>query len=394
MTCLFIFFSTALAEDDARYKLPAPNACYVDPTEMPKFLAPKEVANRHGAGRKTTEGFMIRQCYIKDAQIVIPKGGLLYFGSGSAYFSTLTGEPIVIAGKGAIFLDQQEAMVIKKNFFVPRKKRPVPLGEDGTIAIFPTYYNDRYYGVRVGKIKYVFANGHAGWEKSVMLPQDGLGKSIGTIAYGYLKGEGMIVPPPLQYFGDTYNAFNSTYVVVDKLGPKGFQVKEAGGPEIIWFKFSYDQPIIADDMAIGQSVAVGNYQIKVLSIDQKMGTAKVALLDSKGNVLSEKRLGPLTLETYKVKNLIHHSMEIRRSLVLDYEKIRIQLNTKYIPIFPPGPQKLINESGDFIPVPQAKEVSTFHGGKVDLVIYDNIKKIELRRPWTEDPRFVFNTHYT
>jgi hypothetical protein len=203
----------------------------------------------------------------------------------------------------------------------------------------------------------------------------------------------MIAPPPLQYFGDPYSANSSYYVVADELDPKGAHIKEAGAPEIISFKVTYDTPIIADDMAAGQTLAVDGYQVKVLSIDAVMGTARVAVLDAKGDILAQKLLGPLTLETYKVKNLIHHCAEIRQSLVLDYEKIRIQLNTKYDAPFEPGPQRLLDEKGDFVPVAQATEVSTFHGGKVDLVLYTNVEQMEMRRPWREDPRFVFITNY-
>jgi hypothetical protein len=86
-------------------------------------------------------------------------------------------------------------------------------------------------------------------------------------------------------------------------------------------------------------------------------------------------------------------MVTRRSMGLDYENIRIQLNTKFDPVWGPGPVKLMNEAGDFVPLPQVNEVSTFHGGTVDLIIYDDVQKMELRRPWREDPRFVFQTAY-
>lgn len=390
---LFVLNSMGWAAENAHYKLPSPNACYVDPKEMPQFLAIKKAKNRHGIERGITEGFIIRQSYVKEGKIVIPKGGLMYFLAGGEYFSDLNGEPSVLAGKATIWLDRREAMVIKNDFFVPYKKKPVPLGEEGTIALTYTYYNDRYFGVSRGTIKYVFSNGDAGWDRKIMLSQDGFGKSSSSIAYGYLKGEGMISPPPLQYFGDPYSASGSYYVVADEPGPKGVHIKEAGAPDIIWFKATYDKPIIADDVAAGQTLAVANYQVKVLTIDPVMGTAKVAVLDSKGDTLAEKVLGPLTLETYKFKNLVHHSLAIRRSLVLDYGKIRIQLNTKYDAPFKPGPQRLLNEKGDFIPVAQATEVSTFHGGKVDLVLYSNVEQFEMRRPWREDPRFVFITNY-
>jgi hypothetical protein len=35
-------------ETNAHYKLPNPEACYVDPLEMPKLLRSKNIPNRHG----------------------------------------------------------------------------------------------------------------------------------------------------------------------------------------------------------------------------------------------------------------------------------------------------------------------------------------------------------
>ena len=79
--------------------------------------------------------------------------------------------------------------------------------------------------------------------------------------------------------------------------------------------------------------------------------------------------------------------------MFDYENIRVQLNTKYDAPFKAGPQRLLNEKGEFVPVAEAAEVGTFHGGAVDLVLYANVEKLEMRRPWREDPRFVFITNY-
>jgi len=130
-----------------------------------------------------------------------------------------------------------------------------------------------------------------------------------------------------------------------------------------------------------------------LSVDSNHGTAGIVLLDSQGNALAEKTLGPLTLETYKAKQLVEYGMMVRPALFLDYENMRIQLDTKFDDIWSPGPMKLMNEAGDFVPLPQVNEVSTFHGGKVDLVIYQDVKKMELRRPWSEDTRFILQTAY-
>jgi hypothetical protein len=209
-----------------------------------------------------------------------------------------------------------------------------------------------------------------------------------------MEGEGLKTPPPLQYFGNPYSAFNSTYVVVDHFGPAGAHIKEAGVPAAVWFKVSHEPPIIADQVRVGQTVPVKDFQVKILSCDRQAGTAKLAWLDSQGKTLTEKVLGPLTLETYKIKNLLHHNMAIRETLSLDHENFRVQLNTKYdSPLQGFGPTHLLDENNQFIPATEVKEISTFRGDGVDLVIYTHVEKICLRTPWEKDPGFVFQTHY-
>ncbi|MBN1663152.1 MAG: hypothetical protein JW943_06085 [Deltaproteobacteria bacterium] len=381
-------------ETNAHYKLPGQDACYVDASEMPKLLRAKNIPNRHGIKRMVQEGFMIRQSRIQDGKVVIPPGGLIYFENGGEYFGPLNGEPCAIAGEEAVWIDQEEALVVKKDFFLPFGGQPVPLGEDGTMAMYPFYLTDSYFGVTAGIFKYVFANGHPAWDKGIVLDKTAYGISPSKVATGYVEEEGMKTPPPLQYFGDSYSAHSATYIVVEDYGPKGAQIKEAGAPEALWFKVSYDPPIIADQLKVGQTLAVKEYAVKVLSCDKASGTARVALLDSQGKILAEKTLGPLTLDTYKVKNLIHHDMAIRESLFLDYENLKIQLNTKYdSPLIGTGPTNIIDESGKLIPADQAREIKTIQEDGVDLVVYTNIEKVFLRKPWDQDPRFVFQTHY-
>ena len=381
------------AQESAHYKLPSADASLVDPSEMPRFLSPTLLPNRHGIKRGVTEGFIIRQSFIKEGKIVIPPGGLIYFSFGGEYFSNLNGEPFMIAGTESIWIEKEEAILVKKNLTVPLNKPPLPLGEEGTIALIHNYFNDRYMGVQRADFKYVFANGYPTWGLSTLLPSEGYARSRSAVAYGNLQGEGMITPPPYQFYGDPYDASSSYYIVIDSVTPQGIKVKEAGAAEIIWFKVSYEKPVVANDMVAGQTLPVGEYRVRVLSVDSNLGTTKVALLNSKGQNLAEKTLGPLTLETYKVKNLIEHNMVTRRSMALDYQNIRIQLNTKFDPVWGAGPTKLMNEAGNFVPLTQADEVSTFHGGKVDLLIYKDVKQMELRKPWKEDPRFVFQTAY-
>jgi hypothetical protein len=381
------------AEENAHYTLPSPSASFVDPSEMPKLSAPKLLTNRHGIERGITEGFMIRQSSVKDGKITIPPGGLIYFTFGGEGFSNLNGEPLVIAGKKAIWLEKKEAMAIKKDFIVAQGKRPVPLCEEGTIALANSFSMEGFLNVTSAAFQYVFANGYRTWDLSTVLPS-GYARSKNAIAYGYLQGEGMISPPPLQFFGDPFDASATFFVVVDSVTPQGIKIKEAGALDMIWFKISYDKPIVANDVVAGQTLQAGKYRVKVLSVDPELGTVGINLLDSKGNVLAEKTLGPLTLDTYRnQKHLLEHSTIIRPTLSLDYENIRVQINTKFDMPFGPGPMRLMNEEGNFVPLSEMNEVSCFYGGKVDLLIYEDVRKMELRRTWSEDPRFMLQTAY-
>lgn len=381
-------------ENSAHYRLPSRDARYIDPSEMPEFLGQKSIPNRHGTIRIVQEGFMIRQSRIQDGEIIIPSGGLIYMENGGEYFGPLNGEPCIIAGEKTFFIDQEEVLAVKKHFFANFGHPPIPLGEEGTIAILPTVQLDSFFGAKVGMLRFVFANGHPGWDKRVVLCTNEHGKSKASVSSGYMDHEGLNTPPPLQYFGDSYDASSCTYVVVERIDPKGIQVKEAGAPEVNWLKITSKQPIIADYIKKGQTVDLGDYSIKILSCDQKTGTAEVALADSKGKILAKKRLGPLTAETYKIKNYIHHNMAIRDRLVLDYENIRVQLNTKYeSPLISAGPLQIIDDNNRSVLSTEAQGTGTFREDGVSLVIYTDIEKIVLRNRWDKDPRFIFQTHY-
>ena len=381
-------------EPSARYSLPSRDACYVDPSEMPELLRPKSISNRHGVKRMVQEGFMIRQSHMKDGKIIIPTGGLIYFENGGEYFGPLNGEPASIAGEEAIWIDIEEALAVKKDFYIPFGGQPVPLGEDGTIAVTPGLYLDSYFGEKVASIRFVFANGHPGWDKRIVLRVSEHGKTVSSVSSGYVEGEGMKTPPPIQYFGDPFDAHNSTYVLVDDASPEGVQVKEAGAPEVNWFKISYAKPIIADNVGVGQTITAGNYTVKVLAYDANSGTVNVALTNSNGKILAEKRLGPLTPETYQIKNFIHQNMAIRKRLSMDYDNVRVQLNTKYdTQLIDFGPANLFDETGKLVPAPEVSRLATFQEDGVSLVIYTDIEKVPLRKPWEKDPNFVFQTHY-
>ncbi|MBN1569867.1 MAG: hypothetical protein JXA73_18630 [Acidobacteria bacterium] len=395
LTAAFLLTSVLLghAEENAHYKLPSPDASFVDPPEMPRLLSPKLLPNRHGIQRGTTQGFMIRQSSVKDGMIQIPPGGLIYFTFGGEGFSNLNGEPIVIAGKEAIWLGKKEALAIRKDFIVAQGKPPVPLGEEGTIALRNTMYMDGFLKVQGAGFQFVFANGYGTWDLSTVIPS-GYARSRNAIAYGYLQGDGMITPAPLQFFGDPFAASATFYVVVDSATPQGIKIKEAGALDMLSFKVSFDKPIIANDVAAGRILKAGAYRVEVLSVDSAAGTARIRLLDSKSSMLAEKTLGPLTLDTYKNQShILEHSAIIWPNLMLDHENIRVQLNTKFDPPFGPGPMRLINDEGAFVPLAQAREVSTFNGGKVDLLIYENVKMMELRNRWSDDPRFILQTAY-
>ena len=314
--------------------------------------------------------------------------------NGGEYFGPLNGEPCLIAGEKTFFVEQEEVLAVKKNFFANFGRPPIPLGEEGTIAILPTVQMDSFFGAQVGILRFVFANGHPGWDKRVVLCENEHGKSKTSVFSGYMDDEGLKTPPPLQYFGDFYDASSCTYVVVERIEPTGIQIKEAGAPEVNWLKITSKPPIIEEYIKEGQTINLGDYSVKVLACDQKAGTAQVALEGAKGKLLAKKLLGPLTAETYKIKNYIHHNMTIRNSLVMDYEDIRVQLNTKYeSPLISAGPLQIIDNNNRTVLSTEAQGTGSFREDGVSLVIYTDIEKIVLRKKWEKDPRFIFQTHY-
>ena len=79
---------------------------------------------------------------------------------------------------------------------------------------------------------------------------------------------------------------------------------------------------------------------------------------------------------------------------MDYDNVRVQLNTKYdTQLIDFGPANLFDETGKLVPAPEVSRLATFQEDGVSLVIYTDIEKVPLRKPWEKDPNFVFQTHY-
>lgn len=362
--------------DNALYMLVNPDAAYLAPDEMPEMLAETSRNNLNGDGRPVGEGLIIRQSYVENGKIVIPRGGLMWLERGGEYNGPLRGEPMRLFGKDARIVGQQEAMLIKKNFFAPLGA-VVPLAEND-IAIKVTGFRDRYYGINVGSTTFVMPTGHTGWNGRVATQSEapkGFMTSKSAIAYGDWAArfdeakEGYIDNAPRQYFADPWDADMITYWVADEVTPEGVHFKEVGVTAVRSYEYTYAEPVRMA-LKVGETKKVGSYTVKVVNIDAKAGTAEIAILGKGGKVLDQKVLGPITDDIYATPNWIHHNQDIRKAMALRVDDLKVQLSLTY------------NKAGD-----------TFPGNRVALVAFSEVKDAEFFKPWQDDPRFEPTYHY-
>lgn len=377
--------------------LPREDAAFVNTDELPVLLSGKELPNRHGIMRLVNETVMIRQSSIKNGKIVIPAAGLVIAEKGGEFNGPLNGEPISIFGQQAITVGQTEGYLVKKNFEVVNDGKAVPLGGHGTIALGGSRIRDRYMGVLRGSINFHLPKGFSAWAKKVVLPQSDIHQQgaipVESIVSGRGLEEGFNTPPKPVFIGNRYDADASSWVSVDSMAENKFFVQEAGCVDIKDFSYTCQKPVFINAATTGHRVKVEDYEIIVVAVDSDAGTAEVAILRDE-TVVAKKNLGPLTPETYLVKNGIVQNMAVRESLSLQFNDIKVQLNTKYEKHDEIGPNWILNHAGEKIPATEATSTCTFHAGNsVDLVAYTKVQKVKLREPFPGFDGWQANVSY-
>ncbi len=354
--------AAAPAEKRALMTAPAPNCAVVA-----DFPGMQNVKTKSYLREITlNEGLVIRQSRIEGGKIIIPPSGL-YYSTRTPKSGVLQGDKVLVLGKLYQFVDQATHLDVITNVWVDKKKG-VPFG-DGTKRLelsklemgangFPVpnatfqilKQSGNYYGVA-----FPVATSKLFTDITSGKLNQGTGRKAGT----YLptdKGEDYEV----QYYASSVAVSGQTYLIADKVTPKGAQVKEFATGAMRYMLLSPNAPVEAL-MGPGDKITGGGFTLQVTEVGPNFAQVKLTCAQS-GQSWS-KKLGPLTAEVlrYMPVDEEHRANFILRDAT---DRAQAQLN--------------IYKAG-----------GAFQNGKVQIALYTDLIKLGNPSPWTPDKRFIY-----
>lgn len=340
------------AEKTANRGSPAPDCAIV--TKMPGFpvleasslIEPKIVLD--------AEGIVIRESYIKDGKIVIPPQGLYYTKRTSSWRWPLVNYPVMILGKVYYLADVRHNYVVKKDFVV-KKGEAVPYGMNLS-------------ALELSSIGTSWGPGSLNQEATfqVLKPSGNYygntWKVTSATPFSRSSEDALAFKPttdPIIFQTDKLSSVGTGYLVAKSVTEKEVEVAEWVNNEINVVEIG--EKAVAGVIAEGQMLDLGKFKAKVVAIDATAKTAKLAIVatDAPDKVLAEKTLGPLT---DKIVSLFPSNDKELDTLLLKHADVQVALDAYRTPF---------------------KEA-----GKVALVGYTGMTKMDVLGPWKDDPRFI------
>jgi len=303
------------------------------------------------------EGVVIRQSAIKNGKIVVPPAGLYYtvrtdFWTLGKWRWPLANYPVLLLGKTYYLADTSHNYGVKRDFVV-KKGEAVP------------------YGLGMSALELSMVETSWGSESlnqsatfRVLKPSGNYYGSTWTVTTGgpfARKAEEAFAgaPPPDQIFyqQNLLASTGTSYVTVREVTDKQATVAEWAFSEVKTIDLA--EQALASALGTGETMQLGQYQAKVLSVDAAGKTARVAILAANGATAAEKTLGPLT---DRVLSLLPSNDRDLSSLLLKHGNVEVGLAAYNNPFGEAGKVKLVGYVGTF---------QTTMGGI-----------------WKQDPRFV------
>ncbi len=345
---------------NAKWFAPDPTCAFVPKM---KGLLRKRIENRAGERLVSSEAIVIRASYVdyRKKQIIIPPGGLYYTSRNGRNIRPLAGEAFYILGKKAYLLSTQSYLVVKKDFRIDLwKEQPmgdgnlffwqdVPLG-DGSKAL---RYIDSFllYGRPVAVLRVVKYSGNPWGANIIVAP--GFNGYLSTSQPADTTQSSSLID---KYFLPELFGEGATFLVPKWVAPDHIEVAEVATPGMDSFTISYEEPHKIE-MKAGDETTLGEYRLRVDSVDSASKTVKLSLRDAKGKVAVEKTLGPLTREVIDTLPQYHPSQQ---KVMLQHNDVHVELDLS----------------------------APFSDGRVSLYVASGAVKIERDKPWKDDPRFM------
>ncbi|MBI5304582.1 MAG: hypothetical protein HY868_20780 [Chloroflexi bacterium] len=301
-----------------------------------------------------SEGVVIRESYIKDGKIVIPPSGLYYTKRTSSWRWPLVNYPVMALGKVYYLADVRHFYTVKKDFVIKKGERvpyglnlsalelssigtswgPGSLNQEATFQVLKPSGN--YYG--------------SSWHATSASP------------FARSSEDALALKPttdPIVFQTDRLSSVGTGYLVVKSVTEKEVEVAEWVANEINAVDIA--EKAVAGVVAEGQTLDLGKFKAKVVSIDTANNSAKLAIVatDAPDKVLAEKTLGPLT---DKIVSLFPSNDKELDTLMLKHADVQVALDAYRKPF---------------------KDA-----GKVALVGYVGVTHMDVLGPWKDDPRFI------
>ena len=286
------------------------------------------------------EGVVIRQSAVKDGKIVIPPAGLYYtvrtdYATLGFWRWPLANYPVLLLGKKYYLAATSHNYGVKRDFVV-KKGEAIPYGLAMSALEFSQ--NETSWGpdslYRAATFRVLKPSGNyfgASWAVTAGGPF--ARKAKDAVA-------GAQRPDDIFFQENPLTSTGTSYLILKDVDRKQATVAEWAFSEVRTVDLA-DQAV-ASDVAIGETMQVGQYRARVVSIDQALKTAQVALVDGSGATVAEKVLGPLT---DKVLALLPSNDRDLESLLLKRDNVEVGLAAYNNPFGETGKVKLVGYVG-------------------------------------------------
>ncbi|EAX48280.1 hypothetical protein TcarDRAFT_2230 [Thermosinus carboxydivorans Nor1] len=338
---------------------PAANAAVVSNFVGFKNVKYETLTGEHKA---VQEGLVIRQSRIENGKIIIPKSGL-YYTTRTSPLHAMRGEKTLILGKLYTLTDYGTRIDVLKNVEI-KKGEAVPFG-DGTkrLEVSSISLDDNGFEAPRATLQILKPSGnYYGTPFPVATDPKLIDITTGALKNGTAKMTGSYLPGEkgqnwqVEYYDTPVATSGQSYLVVDEVSKNSVKVKEFATGAFNWMLITDKDPVEMV-LAPGETAALGNYTVKVVNITAS--TATVELIDKDGFV-TRKVLGPVTPET--MKYMPADELNRNKMIMRSYDdEVQVQLDVFRNP---------------------------FRNGKVALVGYTDLIKINNPDHWFFDRRFV------
>ena len=294
---------------------------------LPGLPQGKLVTDDFGNKKPKHDGVIIRQSRVDGGQVLIPPGGLVYLEDTWRGEVALVGERLAYLGKEPIYIDYDMSIVIKKDVTIPSGES-VAIG--GQVY---HYYATVGHGRMANHTLHVRTIAGTDWEWAFGHPV------LSTTETNWWEG---------TRFAQLYNQGQAREVT-----PKQLVFDWISGVRTDRLLMA-SQQIFAGWAKPGQEWRVGERTVRLVSLDEPAGTAKIQVLQG-NRVVLDKTLGPAQTD------LLIEDSGARKALLFEYE----------------------DTAGFLVPWPKAVQ-----DGKAQLKIYGDVFSIRYGADYAADARFA------